>query len=196
MLSQRWMPEKRTARAKQKGSNKNRNATRRDGKSHAVSGEEITTPAFADHLFSIRKCDGQTGGHPVSVWRITCHGFCSGWNQRDRHRWLSVPTPLRKQNISLAQLRGQCLDGMLLPRRGVTDIRHECRLDRRRRVLRQMSATGMPSAPCFRMNAFWTSKDRDAFIALRSSQPGHRQRKASTKNDPILWPQVTQQWRQ
>jgi hypothetical protein len=43
--------------------------------------------------------------------------------------------------------------------------------------LRQMSATGMPSAPCLRMNAFWASENRDAFIALRSSQPGNQRRK-------------------
>src|ERR1041385_4664247 len=36
-------------------------------------------------------------------------------------------------------------------------------------ALRQMSATGMPSAPCFKMNAFWASENRDAFIAFRSS---------------------------
>jgi len=37
-----------------------------------------------------------------------------------------------------------------------------------------MSATGTPSAPCLRINAFWASENLDAFIALRSSQPGNR----------------------
>jgi hypothetical protein len=30
------------------------------------------------------------------------------------------------------------------------------------------SSTGMPSAPCFKMNAFCASLNVDAFIALRS----------------------------
>jgi hypothetical protein len=37
----------------------------------------------------------------------------------------------------------------------------------------QMSATGTPSAPCFRMNAFCASENFDAFIAFRSSQRGN-----------------------
>jgi len=36
---------------------------------------------------------------------------------------------------------------------------------------------GVPSAPCFRMNAFWASENRDAFMALRPSQPGNRRRR-------------------
>jgi hypothetical protein len=44
-------------------------------------------------------------------------------------------------------------------------------------VLRQMSATGMPSRPCFKMNAFWASENRDAFTALRFSQPGSQRGK-------------------
>jgi hypothetical protein len=32
-----------------------------------------------------------------------------------------------------------------------------------------MSATGMPSAPCFKMNAFWASENFEALIVLRSS---------------------------
>ena len=40
-------------------------------------------------------------------------------------------------------------------------------------ALRQISATGMPWEACFRMNAFWASENLDAFIALRSSQPGN-----------------------
>jgi hypothetical protein len=39
---------------------------------------------------------------------------------------------------------------------------------------RQMSATGTPSLPCFRINAFWASENFEAFITLRSSQPGNR----------------------
>jgi hypothetical protein len=39
-------------------------------------------------------------------------------------------------------------------------------------AFRQISATGIPSEPCFKINAFWASKSLDAFIALRSSQPG------------------------
>jgi hypothetical protein len=31
-------------------------------------------------------------------------------------------------------------------------------------ALRQTSATGMPSVPCFRMNAFCASENLDAFI--------------------------------
>src|SRR5262245_54859312 len=39
-----------------------------------------------------------------------------------------------------------------------------------------MSATGMPSLPCFKMNAFWASENREAFIVLRSSQCSETQR--------------------
>src|ERR1700722_18065018 len=35
-----------------------------------------------------------------------------------------------------------------------------------------MSATGTPSAPCRRMNAFCASENFEAFIVFRSSQPG------------------------
>src|SRR5580693_3484563 len=34
-----------------------------------------------------------------------------------------------------------------------------------------MSATGTPSFPCLRTNAFWASENCDAFIVFRSSQP-------------------------
>src|SRR5437588_11613353 len=44
-------------------------------------------------------------------------------------------------------------------------------------ALRQRSATGMPSAPCLRMNAFWAFQNLDAFITLRSSQPGNHRGK-------------------
>jgi len=44
-------------------------------------------------------------------------------------------------------------------------------------ALRQISATGIPSLPCFRMNAFWASENREAFIVLRSSEPGKRREK-------------------
>src|SRR3546814_2767785 len=46
-------------------------------------------------------------------------------------------------------------------------------------ALRQMSATGTPSAPCFRMNAFYAFENLDAFIILRSSQPGETTAKNS-----------------
>jgi hypothetical protein len=39
------------------------------------------------------------------------------------------------------------------------------------RALRQTSATGIPSEPCFKMNAFCASVNFDAFILLPSSQP-------------------------
>ena len=41
----------------------------------------------------------------------------------------------------------------------------------------QISATGTPSAPCFRMNAFCASENFDAFIVLRSSQPREQKQK-------------------
>jgi hypothetical protein len=42
-------------------------------------------------------------------------------------------------------------------------------------AFRQISATGMPSDACFRMNAFWASENFDAFIVFRShSQENHR----------------------
>ena len=52
-----------------------------------------------------------------------------------------------------------------------------------------MSATGTPSAPCLRMNAFCASENLDAFIALRSSQPGNYRGKTLTKNGPVSWSQ-------
>jgi hypothetical protein len=44
-------------------------------------------------------------------------------------------------------------------------------------ALRQMSATGIPSAPCFKINAFWACENFEAFIVLHSSQPGNRREK-------------------
>jgi hypothetical protein len=38
--------------------------------------------------------------------------------------------------------------------------------------VQRLSATGIPSAPCLRINAFWAPENLEAFIALRSSQPG------------------------
>jgi len=35
------------------------------------------------------------------------------------------------------------------------------------------AANDNPSAPCFKMNAFWASENFDAFIVFRSSQPGN-----------------------
>src|SRR6476646_9506591 len=56
--------------------------------------------------------------------------------------------------------------------------------------LRQMSATGIPSLPCFRMNAFCASENFDAFIVFRSSQPGTQTRKTLPKNGPVCWEQI------
>ena len=39
-----------------------------------------------------------------------------------------------------------------------------------------LSATAIPAAPCFRMNAFWASENFESFIFFRSSQP--------MRNDP------------
>jgi hypothetical protein len=46
------------------------------------------------------------------------------------------------------------------------------------------SATGTPSLSCFRINALWASENFEAFITLRSSQPGNR--------DGELWPRTIQ----
>ena len=40
-------------------------------------------------------------------------------------------------------------------------------------AFRQMSATGTPSAPCFRMNAFWASEKFDAFMVTFSPSHGY-----------------------
>jgi hypothetical protein len=56
----------------------------------------------------------------------------------------------------------------------------------------QNSATGIPSEPCFRMNAFWASEKFEVFIALRSFQPRESQRKTLAKNDPVLRAQSKQ----
>src|SRR3954451_18571649 len=57
-------------------------------------------------------------------------------------------------------------------------------------ALRQMSATGTPSLPCFRMNAFCASENFDAFIVFRSSQPGNQTRKTLAKNGPVCGEQI------
>src|SRR5438270_10673760 len=57
-------------------------------------------------------------------------------------------------------------------------------------ALRQMSATGIPSLPCFKMNAFCASENFDAFIVFRSSQPGTQTGKTLAKNDPVFWEQI------
>jgi len=41
-------------------------------------------------------------------------------------------------------------------------------------VFRQMSATGTPSAPCFRMNAFWASESCEAFIGSSPPSQGNQ----------------------
>ncbi len=50
----------------------------------------------------------------------------------------------------------------------------------------------MPSAPCFKMNAFCASENADAFIGLRSFQPREAARKTLTKNDPVCRGQISQ----
>src|SRR5215211_3765300 len=57
--------------------------------------------------------------------------------------------------------------------------------------IRQISATGTPSCPCFKMNAFWASENLDAFIVFRSSQPKDLGRKTPVKNDPVSGDQIT-----
>src|SRR3954469_9417893 len=54
-----------------------------------------------------------------------------------------------------------------------------------------MSATGIPSLPRFRMNAFCASENLDAFIVFRSSQPGNQTRKTLAKNGPVYWEQIS-----
>ncbi len=51
---------------------------------------------------------------------------------------------------------------------------------------RQISATGIPSAPRFKMNAFWASEKFDAFIVFRSSQPGDVTAENPIPNDPVF----------
>ena len=47
----------------------------------------------------------------------------------------------------------------------------------------------MPSAPCFRMNAFWASENRDAFIVLSVLPAKEFAPKTLTKSDPVWRPQ-------
>jgi hypothetical protein len=59
-------------------------------------------------------------------------------------------------------------------------------------AFRQMSATGTPSAPCRRMNAFCASETYDAFIVFRSSQPKGKYRgKTLTLNGPLFGERIT-----
>ena len=55
---------------------------------------------------------------------------------------------------------------------------------------RQISATGISSAPCFRMNAFCASENFESFIICRSSQPMGNDADTLTQSDPILWAQI------
>ena len=57
-------------------------------------------------------------------------------------------------------------------------------------ALRQISATGGPSVPCFKINAFCASENFEAFIGFRSSQPGNLARKTLAKNGPVLRAQI------
>src|SRR5262245_44478073 len=56
-------------------------------------------------------------------------------------------------------------------------------------VARPTPGKQLPSAPRFKMNAFWASENFDAFIALRSSPARESTRKTLPKNDPVLRPQ-------
>lgn len=58
-------------------------------------------------------------------------------------------------------------------------------------AFRQISATGIPSLPCFRMNAFCASENLDAFIALRSFPATGNNRKTLAGNDPVFRDQST-----
>src|SRR5579871_3645917 len=58
-------------------------------------------------------------------------------------------------------------------------------------ALRQSSATGIPSLPCFKMNAFCASENFDAFIVFRSSPASGSHRKTLPKNDPVFWDQTS-----
>lgn len=78
-------------------------------------------------------------------------------------------------------------------------------------AVRQTSATGWPSAACFKMNAFWPSVNFDAFMASAppglgcysgklqfrmvqlagSRVPGILKRKTSTKSGPVCGGQST-----
>jgi len=49
-----------------------------------------------------------------------------------------------------------------------------------------LAATGVPSAPCRRMNAFCPCENCDAFIVFRSSQPGNQARKNSSQKRSSL----------
>src|SRR5215470_1182128 len=57
-------------------------------------------------------------------------------------------------------------------------------------ALRQMSATGNPSAPCFRMNAFWASVNFEAFIDSAPPNRGNPVPKTLTPSAPIRWAQT------
>jgi hypothetical protein len=53
-----------------------------------------------------------------------------------------------------------------------------------------MSATGMPSLPCFKMNAFRASENFEAFIVSAPPSLGI-DAENSTQNDPVLRPQIS-----
>ena len=53
-------------------------------------------------------------------------------------------------------------------------------------ALRQISATGIPSTPCLRINAFWASENLEAFIALRSSPPGITAKNSNLKRSSFV----------
>src|SRR5688500_7349727 len=57
-------------------------------------------------------------------------------------------------------------------------------------AIRQISATGTPSCPCFKMNAFWASENLDGFIVFRASLPKDLVRKTPLNNDPVSRDQI------
>jgi len=57
-------------------------------------------------------------------------------------------------------------------------------------AVRRTSVTGMPPAPCFKINAFSASENFEAFIVPRSSQPGNWREKLC-QNDPVWRSPIT-----
>ena len=90
-------------------------------------------------------------------------------------------------------MRDACREGRESPRfRGKKDPDPFCPTSAEPRVppSGRSPPPAFPSEPCFEMNAFWASENRDAFITLRSSQPGNGAEN-SNQNDPALRSQIT-----
>src|SRR5881227_2160201 len=54
-----------------------------------------------------------------------------------------------------------------------------------------MSATGTPSTPCRRMNAFWASENCDALLSSAPPSQGNLPRKSLTLNGPVFGEQIS-----